>query len=168
MVAMVNIAWGYDRNTVKASNDILEVKDKYFALRSKTEDQSYFQKVGIEPTVVVNGFTYRFCNFEKNQSVLREKYNTHTVRNEPTVIQMVLNERGNIGVSSTTTLGYFSVTHPEEYKKLLISEINDSVYHRHFIIRNDAVISPEIFNEYLQSIKNNGTFQTILKKYGLQ
>lgn len=168
MVAMSNINWGYQGLSAQSSADLLEVQDQFFALSSSIADDSYFSQVGSGlSTSVVRGFSYQFLNFEKDTKILKEKYNTTVVLDEPTVVKMVLTGRANVGVSSSTNLQYFSSTNPEDHKKLSISEKFDSSYKRHFIVSDASSISVDEFNGFLVKLSENGTLKTLFKKYGL-
>lgn len=167
MIAMANIAWSYDRQVVGHSDNLLYVEDKFFARRNVAQDQSYFDKAGQEPTVVVNGFRYNFLNFESDQSTLREQYNTSTVNDEFGVMRMVLNQYANIGVLSSTSLSYYQSLYPTQTKQLLISEKSDSQYYRHFLINQYSPISIDRFNELIQQLRASGKLQQVFARYNL-
>ncbi len=167
-LAMTNINWGYDANVCNATDNLIKVEDKYFSRKDVATNQNFFSGVGKKSTIVVNGFNYMFLDHEKDSIILQDKFNTIQVKDEPTVIKMILGKRGDIGVSSSTTLGYFSITNPDEYEQLLISEINDSEYYRYFLIRNDSKISVEQFNKYIAVLGNKGVIDKLFKKYGLK
>lgn len=167
ILAMVNINWGYNKEVVDKSIDIIYVEDKYITLKSISQSQDYFNKIGKERTVVVNGFDYKFLNYEKDRKILEEKYNTTIVKDEISVIHMVLSNRGKIGVCSTTTLEYFKLIDPVNFNRLSISQSSDSRFFRHFVIHNHSPINVRDFNDLIFKLKSQGTLDKILKKYGL-
>lgn len=167
MIAMANIAWSYDQQVVSHSTNLLYVEDKFFALHRVAHDQSYFDKVGQEPTVVVNGFRYNFLNFESDQSTLRQQYNTSTVNDELGVMKMILNQYANIGVLSSISLRYHQSLYPAQAKELLISDKSDSQYYRHFLINKHAPISIDRFNNLIQQLSRSGKLQQVFARYNL-
>ncbi|MCJ8314062.1 MAG: transporter substrate-binding domain-containing protein [Saccharospirillaceae bacterium] len=169
MIAMSNINWGYQSLPTKASIDLLAVQDQFFSLSKNVNSDDYFDGIAKNLTVsVVRGFSYQFLDFEKDTTILKSKFNTSVVLDEPTVIKMVLTGRAMVGVSSSTNLEYFSINNPADHKKLVVYENVDSSYNRHFIISDASSITVDEFNVYIGQLNENGTLQTIFSKYGLK
>lgn len=168
MSAMMNINWGYNDVSCSQTENLMKVQDKYFARKDVAQNQSFFSKIGRELTVGVLGFHYNYADSQTNYAILEEKSNTILVNSELTVIKMILAGRGKIGVVSSTTLDYYKLTNPDQYNKLLISDISDSEYYRYFLIHDNAEITVKMFNQYMNILKSSGMLKKIFNKYGLE
>jgi len=169
MLSMTNINWGYNEKGNKESVNLLQVQDKFFALKaSAANGQDYFSDLSGHSKVVVNGFSYNIFSFEKDHAVLKEKYNAGTVKDEPTAIKMVLSGRSDMGISSSSTLGYFNTQQPDDYGKLIVSDISDSTYFRHFVVSAKSPISVDQLNELFNQLGETGRLDMIFGQYGLE
>lgn len=167
IMVLVNIDWSYDKTICKQSIPIIKVQDKYFTINDHNIHEDLINRVGIDKTSIVNGFHYSFTNFDTDLERLNRNFNLIVVKDEPSVINMVLKERAVFGVVSSLLLEYLSVTSPKEFSKLFIFKKSDTEYYRHFIVRNDAKITVEQLNIYLEELFSNGMINNINSKYGL-
>lgn len=169
LIAMTNINWRHQGGDISASKDLLLVKDVFFSLKQFQTQENLFKNIGQSTHSIsgVVGFSYHYANFETNQQILNSKYNTKVVVDEPSVIKNVLTGKSKLGISSTTSLNYFSKTNPAEYSKLYIHEKADSQYYRHFIISNLSEIKKQEFDDLIDKMRESGQLERIFNQYGL-
>lgn len=168
IAAFNNIRWNYDSAFVDTTYNIIYSKDLYIALSTKDHDQSFFKNVGKVKTIVVLGFHYKYAGFTTNQDTLKQNYNTVTTFSEPNVINMVLKKRAEIGVVSSSLLKYTNHINQSQYDSLLISEIPDTKYSRHYLVSKKAPITADILNQIFIKLQKDGYLKRIYSKYGLE
>lgn len=156
IAAFSNLSWGWDKNKVSRSSDLISDKDVFFTLKKEGRDRSFFESIESKSIVGVKGFHY---NFKKSSFI--------GVQSEKSVVEMVLLERAEVGVVSIFTLQYLFLIDPEKYSKLLVSKKYDSEYDRYFVLMNDSPIQIEELNSLLKKMKAMGRFKSIFEKYGL-
>lgn len=167
VAALHNIQWGWQRDKVETSYDLLTARDTFVALKGPTRGQSYFDGFGVRLSIGVLGYHYRFANYNSEQKFLKEKFNLETVESELGVLDMLLLGRGNIGLVSTTTLDYLAGHDRMKLNRFLISEKYDDEYRRHFVLAKTAPIKAAQFNQLLRELDAKDELAKIFQRYGL-
>jgi hypothetical protein len=163
-----NIDWGWEKNKVKKSNDLIQDQDVFLSLKSQNIEESYFDNIGKVKTVGVLGYFYTFTGFNDDQQLLKTKYNMALVKSEAKVADLLIKGRGKIGIMASTLLDFIKVNDNEKYNKLYISKRYDSKYTRHFLVYNDSPLSVAELNNYFKKLNSEGKLKQAFSKYGLQ
>lgn len=167
LASLHNIAWGWDARGVAATMDLCVARDVFIARKEATRDESFFDGIGTLPMVGVIGFHYRFAGYSEDQAALKRAFNLVLVKDELTVIRMILEGRGEIGITASTTLDYLRKVDPELHGRLLVSRRFDSEYGRHFVVSAKAPIEPAELDDYLRTLARDGALAAIFERYGL-
>ena len=159
IVAFSNLSFGWDKNEMLQSTELIHDKDVYFTLKEGGKDQSFFEDFSSLKVVGVKGFHY---NFDKSKTSFIE------VQNEKAVLEMILLKRGDIGVVSILGLNHLSLKEPETFTKLFLADKYDQEYKRYYLLKKDGPISINEVNSYIKTLRSQGTLEKIYKKYGLR
>ena len=164
IAAFHNLNWGWKPDKVTKSRKMLKSKDVYIAIRKEGRTNDFFKKVNIKQKVGVLGFHYKFLQDESLNEVERSFTKTNS---EKSVIEMILEERGDIGIVSNITLKYLKKTEPDKYEQLMISESIDSEYDRYYVIMQNSPINASELNSLINKLQESGQLVKIYKKFGL-
>lgn len=167
LASLHNIDWGWDPGRVGSTVDLFIARDVFIARREDGRGESFFDGIGTLPMVGVIGFHYRFAGNIEDQTALRRDFNLVLVKDELTVIRMILDGRGEIGIVATTTLDYLRKVDPELHGRLLVSKRFDSEYSRHYVVSGAAPIDAAELDGYLATLSRKGVLATIFNRYGL-
>lgn len=162
-----NIHWGWNHiENLTTSMPLLYSQDAFVSHSSNASTQQYFDRFDDKSICGVNGYHYKFLEFETDYTALAKKVNITLVRTEEESIKMALNKRCDISVASTSTINWFFTLHPEMQSQLAISETFDTQYTRSFLIPKYAPISAEEINAIYMSANTLGLLEPIYKRYG--
>ncbi len=162
-----NINWGWQKINVEASIPLVQSKDVFIALAIEERTQVFFDDVKSKKLAWVNGFHYKIASFETDPDKLAAKFDLSLVRNEEAAVEMVLAKRVDVSIVSETGLNWFLIRYPEYRAKILVSEMFDTQYSRHFLVSNSSIIKTKELNQYLQIADKKGLLAPIYAKYGL-
>ena len=115
----------------------------------------------------MNGYHYRFADFETDVDKLSARFNLSIVRTEEAAIKMTVTNRVEATIVSDTSLGWFLLRNPEYHSKILTSDKYDTAYSRHFLVKKNSFIKVSELNDILLSADEKGLLAPIYKKYGL-
>ena len=142
-------------------------REVLISLQKKGRTQQFFEQIGKVPTVGVRGFHYAFVDFVLDEDILANKYKMTLVKDELTVIDMIVKQRAEIGLVEDNTLAYYRVSQQLEKNTFLVSNKPDSELDTSFLLRKTSPISSIQMNSYLQQLKDQGLLAKIYAKYGL-
>jgi len=162
-----NASSGWQECPLTASSPLVSSKDVYITFKEENRTQSFFDDLSKQRIVMVNGFHYKFADFETDIETLTNRFNLKLVRTEEAVIKMILAKRAEIGVVSETALNWFLIRYPQHYSNMFISEKYDTAYNRHFLVPENGIIEVDDINQILKLADSKGLLSPIYKKYGL-
>ncbi len=163
-----NIHWGWQNLDVKlaVSSNLLHTKDVFITYASAGKIQRYFDNFSGKRICGVNGYHYKFVNYQTNIRELRKLYDMTLVRTEEESIKMALQQRCEISVVSESALAWFFTLHSQYSDKIMISEKFDTQYSRSFLLPSYAAISAQELNDILAKANRLHLLDPIYKKYG--
>ncbi|MFY8274702.1 substrate-binding periplasmic protein [Pseudoalteromonas sp. SSDWG2] len=162
-----NLEWGWgDDMHLLASNPLLQSQDSFISHISARKDQRFFDSFHDKVICGVNGYHYRFLNYQTDYKTIKEMFDIVLVRTEEESIKMALNKRCDISVASASALDWFFVQHPEERANILISDKFDTQYTRSFLVPEYSPISVQEINNILNKANALGLLAPIYKQYG--
>lgn len=162
-----NIEWGWDKSKVEASKVFMRGKEVYIAKNKNSRGQDYFTNFKGKTMVGMLGYHYGFANYNSDPVYLRNNFNMQSSTSNEGSIKMILYERGDIAVVSDAYLNWYLSTHPEDRKKLLISEKIDQNYFHTIIARKNIRPSIHEINNLLSKFRQSSEFKSIEKRYGV-
>ncbi|WP_413291008.1 substrate-binding periplasmic protein [Bdellovibrio sp. HCB337] len=163
-----NVEWGWDKSTVDATDVYMTGKEIYIALKKPGRGESYFANFSQKSMVGILGYHYGFAAFNSDPTYLRKKFNMQTSTSNEGSIKMILFERGDIAIVSDAFLNEYLKRHPDDRKKLLISEKVDQNYNHTIVIRKNTRPSVQEMNTLMSKFKQSKQFKLLQEKYGVQ
>jgi len=163
-----NLSWGWKSSAMQASNSLVNSKDVFIALTDDIRTQHFFDDLTKRKLSFVNGYHYKIADFETNVDKLSTRFDLSMVRTEEAAVKMVLAKRVEVSIVSETALNWFLIRYPKYHSKILISEIFDTQYSRHFLASNKSVIKVSEINQFLTLADKKGLLAPIYRKYGLE
>lgn len=163
-----NIDWGWDKNTVDATNVFMTGKEIYIALKKPERGETYFSDFSQKSMVGMLGYHYGFAGFNSDPNYLRKKFNMQTATSNEGSIKMILFERGDIAIVSDAFLNDYLKRHPEDRPKILVSEKVDQKYTHTIIVRKGTRPNVQEMNVLLEKFKQSKQFKDLQDKYGIQ
>jgi len=163
-----NAAWGWQTLDMVSSTPLVNSKDVYIALKQENRGQNFFDDFSTEKIAMVNGFHYKFANFETDIKKLKQRFSLSVVRTEEAVLKMILAERAEVGIVSETALNWFLIRYPQHRSTILVSEKYDTAYSRNFLLPSNGIINIEDINNILKVADSKGLLAPIYNKYGLK
>ncbi|MBO6826291.1 MAG: hypothetical protein JJ879_08820 [Sneathiella sp.] len=161
MVAFVDVRWGWEERGGKGSIPLTNGKDLFVKLREEREEEDG------GTLAAVRGFHYAFADYSAEK--LATNPNVTLVRDEESVLQLVLRERVSKGIVSAALLSWYSVHRPESHQRLLIDHDNpDHTYTRQFVVLPHSPVNLDVMNGYFKRLYGSGELQNLFAKYGLQ
>lgn len=163
-----NPKWGWDENTVIKSLPLVESKDIFIALNKDSRTQSFFSDLSNKSLIGINGFHYRFADFETDISKLKRQFKINLVRNEHDAINMLLKGRGDIAIVNDVSLAWFLKRNSGATSKLLLSSNYDTKFKRYFLIpKSTQKIDSQRINVYLRLADKKGLLASAYRKYAV-
>jgi len=161
-----NIRWGWQGFELDESVVLLHSKDVFLSYANDNKDQSFFSDFSGKRICGVSGYHYKFLNYETEYYKLKDLYDIRLVRTEEESIKMALHKRCAISAASESALNWFLKLHPQSREELLISDIYDTQYTRHFLLPKYAPISVSELNTIIRKAHELGILAPIYTKYG--
>jgi len=171
LIMFENIAWGWESQSVEASNTFMEGGEIYIAYKREGRDQSFFEGMEDKRMVGILGYHYGFANFNADESFLSDNFDVLLSTDHLKNIRLILTnqpELAEIAVVTRSFLGEYLSEHPEHRKELLISEKFDQEYHHSILVRKQGVISVEQVNVLLNQLESDSVIQRLRKRYGIE
>jgi len=163
-----NAAWGWQTLDIESSGPLVKSKDVYITLKKENRSQNFFDEISTKKIAMVNGFHYKFANFETDIKKLKQRFSISLVRTEEAVLKMILAERAEVGVVSETSLNWFLIRYPQHRSTIFVSEKYDTAYSRNFLVPSNGIINVDDINEILKLADSKGLLAPIYNKYGLK
>lgn len=163
-----NINWGWKELDVDASIVYLTGGEVYIALAKKGRGEAFFSDFSKKTMIGILGYHYGFAGFNSSPKFLKKKFNMQLTTSNLGSIKMVLvGNRGDIAVVTKSFLSQYLLRHPEDRKKLLISEKMDQVYNHTIIVRRWIRPTVDEINQLLIEMDKAGVLKPIWRSYGI-
>ncbi|NTS76467.1 transporter substrate-binding domain-containing protein [Catenovulum sp. SM1970] len=162
-----NPEWAEHLVPVTTSISILTSYDRFISKQAELTPVKIEQLLNNHTIALVHGYHYRFTDFETDSTKLNKRFNVMLVRDEEAVIDLIIQNRAQIGVLSDTTLNFYLKQHPEVKLVINVSKQFDTRFNRYFLIPEGAKISAKTINELIVKANKSGLLAPIYKKYAL-
>lgn len=84
------------------------------------------------------------------------------------VIDLILRDRGEIGVTNISYLKSYLKKNPQMADKILISKKLDQTYKHSILISKKSQIDLDWFQELINKVKRSGELETVLEPFGVK
>ena len=158
--------WGWNSRPVDVSSPILRDEEVYVALNKEERDQSFFDRVSERRIVAIAGYHYGFAGLETDSDELSTHFNV-----ELTHLDLIRADRpsvAEVAVVSRSFLNTYFSRFPDQRSGFLVSDTVDQSYQLHVITRENGPVSAEAIERLLHPLINNGRYQELVHKHGLQ
>ena len=162
-----NILWGWQDTSIKATKVFLDGGEVFIALKSKAKNQDYFNSLKNKSISAMLGYHYNFAGFNAEPDFLKSKFDIHLSTDEKLNIQLVLLGRMDIAIVTKSYLDRFLLNNPSAKSELLISKNMDQEYKHTILIRENSIPSITKMNILLDKLVQTGSYNKILRKYGI-
>jgi len=160
--------WGWKSFPAVFSNVYLNGGEVYIAKKINNRSQDYFDSLKNKRMVVMRGYHYKFANFNADEATLRKKYKSVIVNSNKAIIDLILTNRGDVGVVTKSFLNQCFLKDQSMKEKLLISKKYDQKYNHTVLLREKSLIKLAEVNNLLDELKEKGHLAKIWKKYGIK
>ncbi|MFT7008278.1 MAG: polar amino acid transport system substrate-binding protein [Colwellia sp.] len=168
MMIFESTKWGWQNYPLAVSNAFVTGADVYVTQAKLSRGQDFFSDVKNKAIVGVLGYHYQFANFPDRQDYLKKNFKLLQTNNQKKVLELILNDRAEIGILPKEYLRYHFSNSPADEAKLLISDKFDQIYQHTILVRKDHKISINYINKLLSQMKKNGILKPLWGKYGLE
>ncbi|SFZ76748.1 substrate-binding periplasmic protein [Chitinimonas taiwanensis] len=166
MSSFDNLAWGWGKRPVVASEVYLRGGEVYVALAQAGRDQRFFDDLAGKRMIGMLGYHYGFAGFKNDASYLRKHFRMSFSNDNASTLKLLLAGRGDIAVVTEAYLAIYLKRHPALREQLLISERKDQEYAHTIILRQGIRPSVEEINTLLRRMRAAGVLAPLWRKYG--
>lgn len=161
LVAFADLSWGWAERGGQGTLKLTMGRDLFVSAKGNMAKEA-------DDTIgAVLGFHYAFADFDSEK--LAQMSNVSLVKDEGSVLRLVVGGRVTRGIVSETLLKWYAVSRPEIYARLDIDKDHpDHTYVRRFIVLPASPIKFERVNGLLKELYISGKLKNIFAKYGLQ
>jgi polar amino acid transport system substrate-binding protein len=168
MMIFESTKWGWQNYPLAVSHAFVTGADVYVTQAKSGRGQDFFSDVKNKAIVGVLGYHYQFANFPDTQDYLKKNLDLLQTNNQKKVLELILNDRAQIGILPKEYLHYHFSNSPADEAKLLISDKFDQIYQHTILVRENHKISVSYINKMLSEMKQKGTLKPLWEKYGLE
>ena len=168
MLMFESLAWGWQDKAVEATRVFLHDGEVYLTKADGRKNQAYFDDFAGKSVIGYLGYHYGFANFNADQKILQDRYNTTVTTSHAGNIRMVLAGLTDIAVITKSYLQKYLLEYPAAEKQLLISEKLDQAYNHTILVRQNIRPSAADLNILLDKMEAAGLLQQLWEKYGIQ
>ena len=159
--------WGWNTHSAVFSDVYLKGGEVYISRKLKGKDQHFFDNIKKKKMVVMRGYHYGFADFNADEIYLTKNFTSIITNSSRAIVELVLANRGDVGVVTKSFLEQYLLHNPEVKKDLIISTKFDQEYHHTILLRRDGLPSLKEMNLLLELLKKKGHLDKIWKKYGI-
>ena len=163
--------WGWADRDVTMSRPILTDEELYVALKKPGRDLSFFDDISRRHIVAMAGYHYGFADLETDSQTLQEKFHIEFSDSHSRNLQLIMADRPSVAEVAIISRAYLQMhlsEHPEDWRKLLISDKPDQRYQLRIIAREGGPVSAGDMIQFMAPLVNNGTYRLMVEKWGLQ
>lgn len=162
--------WGWSGRDVTTSPPLLTDEELYVALKKPGRDQSFFNHVADHRIVALSGYHYYFSDFETDTGALKNRFDIELSDSQSRNLQLIMADRPSVAevtISSRAYLNTYFSKHPDDRKKLLISDKPGHTFNLRIIARKNGPVSADELYQMLTPIIKTGTYRSLVQKWGL-
>jgi polar amino acid transport system substrate-binding protein len=168
MMIFESTKWGWQNYPLAVSHAFVTGAEVYVTQAKLARGQDFFSDVQNKAMIGVLGYHYQFADFQSEQDYLKNNFNLIQTDSQKKVLELILNDRGEIGILPKEYLRYHFSNYPADEAKLLISYKLDQVYQHTILVRKDHKLSINYINKLLSQMKKKGVLTPLWEKYGLE
>jgi len=164
-----NSQWGWDTAQVDASKVFLRGDGEvYVARASPGRDQTYFNTLQDKHMLGVLGYHYGFANFERDQAVLRQRFNITFGDDNSISLRNLLEGRGDVAVITKSYLKSYLLKNPNAEAQLIVSDRFDQTYSHMALIKKGSQPSAVAIDALLGKMAAAGVLKKLWARYGIE
>lgn len=163
--------WGWKALPVSRTHPVLKDEEVYIALKKSGRDQSFFDNVAERRIVAISGYHYGFTGLSTDNESLENRFDIEFSHSHSRNLNLIKADRpslAEIAVVSRSYLHMHFLENPEDRDRFLVSDQEDQTYLLHILVRNGGSIDAQTIEELLAPLIEDGRYQRLVKKYGLQ
>jgi hypothetical protein len=155
--------WEWNEKKINFRKIDLKVEDYeiFFTLKKKASNEEYFKSYPQRKLVLIRGFHYPIVDFNTDESKIKSQLNIVFMDNPQKLVDFILSERADIGITTISSLRILSYTNIDDYNSLFLSESRLNNYNLSAIISNLSPISYKELEEIINSVEKTGFFNKI-------
>lgn len=166
-----SLDWSWREQPVQYTKSLLLDEEVYVALKKPWRDQSFFDDIAQRRIVAMLGYHYGFTDYNTDETSLRKRFHIELSHSHRRNLQLILVDRPSIAevaVVSRSFLQQYLANYPQYRDKLLVSEKIDQRYRLKALTRENGPITAQQVMELLHPLIQDGRYQALVKKWGLQ
>lgn len=167
LIFFENKAWGWTGYDLDSTKAYLTGGEVYIAKAKAGRGQEYFSDFSSKRMVGMEGYHYKFANFNSDPKYLKKHFNMQLVNVNSSSIRMILSGRGDVAVLTQSYLQAELKKYPHLRDELLVSDKMDQVYNHTILIRNKIQPDTERMNELLKDMNEAGVLPALWTRYGV-
>ncbi|MDF2180290.1 transporter substrate-binding domain-containing protein [Aliiglaciecola sp. CAU 1673] len=167
MIFFESKAWGWQDYPLQASEPVFHGGEVWVALVEPGRDQSFFTDMTDKTLLGVLGYHYGFANFNSDPDYLRQNYDMHLVDNQNKIIELLLQDRADMGLIAYSYLNNYLHHHPEVRPQLIVSNFFDQEYRHGALLRQGIKLDLARLNALFERLKASGQLDKIWQKHHL-
>jgi polar amino acid transport system substrate-binding protein len=167
MIIFENNKWGWQDYPVAVSQAFVSGGEVYVTQAKPGRGQDFFSDVKNKAMIGVLGYHYQFADFQAEQDYLNNNFNLLQTESQKKILELILNDRGEIGILPKEYLHYHFFHTPADEAKLLISDKFEQIYQHTILVRKDHKISVSYINKLLSQMKKKSILKPLWDEYGL-
>ncbi|MGY3803289.1 substrate-binding periplasmic protein [Pigmentibacter ruber] len=168
MVFFEDIVWGWKDYDVISSELLTKDEEVYITKKKEGRDQSYFNDKKNKKFVGIKGYHYAFASYNNDIDFLKKNFRAELTSDHDGSIQMILYDRGDIGIVTHSYLDFYLNKNPDVKDKIIISNKPDQIYNLGIIARKNMDPKIEVVNKIIQKLKSSGALKKLFKQYNLK
>ncbi|WP_162558554.1 substrate-binding periplasmic protein [Saliniradius amylolyticus] len=161
------VLWGWQNYPLLESQRFVSGGEIMITQLKTRRNQDYFNDITDKRLLGVLGYHYGFADFNSDVDYLTQTFSIHLVKNQQKVIELIVQEKADIGIVDKAYFLYYLRKHPEYRDELYYSEHYDQSYQHGALLREKGPIPLTAFNQMLQKLKQNGQLARLLQQYEL-
>lgn len=163
--------WGWADRDVTMSRPILTDEELYVALKKPGRDLSFFDDIASRRLVAMSGYHYGFANLETDSQTLQENFDIEFSDSQIRNLKLIKADRPSVAEVAIISRSYLQMhlsEHPEDWRRLLISDKLDQRYQLRIIAREGGPATASDMLRLMAPLVANGSYRLMVEKWGLQ
>ena len=165
-----NPDWGWKAKDVSISRPILSDEALYVALNKPGRDLSFFDDIEKRSIIAMSGYNYGFAGFETDYDILKKRFHIEFSDSHSRNLELIKADRpsvAEVAIVSNSYLQMHLANHPEDWRRLLISDKPDQHYRLSIIARPGDAMSAQAMMHLLIPLIEDGRYRLLVEKWGL-
>ncbi|WP_394132094.1 ABC transporter substrate-binding protein [Shewanella maritima] len=162
-----DVKWGWQDASLEYLPLNIKDGEVFISLNEPVKQQQYFDSLDAKTLSLIQGYHYKFAEFETSKDKLAEKFKVQFVASNEASIKSILKQRAEIAPVTWSYLKYYQKREPEQYQKLIISNKWDQQYDFGVLIKPESQISIDKIEKWMAELTHTGVYQRLLTTYNL-